>query len=1113
MSQGARAQYFHSTYDHLPGTSATGQASHDQYSITPSHTLGHEVMAGNLILGPSTQDIHIMEVDDHGIIVWETALASWDVPKVYHIEQTPFVGTGGYVLGGAIIDGTGNTESLILLLDAVGNQVANLTIAVPGWNHTTAMHVVPVGFGASSGVTPGYLLTGIVAQGFAPTDSKQGWAALLDPSLGLVWSQTFNSATSASLEDWDMLSNGISVDNGFFFSGSSNGTSKQNALALRTDAAGNLMWQDSYYFDPLGSDTNAAVSAVYDPASGSIFQLANSTDYGSFTISAYDSNAGAAVRLPNDMAFSSTIYGAAAGYSLNLAPNGQSLVVSGKFQTCSYGAITGSMPFQVSVQKDASALDWSYIHPLDGPGYATLPGIFLGFSAFSQPRIYTPEMASVKADGTGYVLLGLNYSAPTDPRNLELIEIKEDGFAACAIDFGGFGFAPEHWHSEAPVNSALALPTVGSHLFDSYGVSGNRTSCGSILPAGPSCTLPDEIVLDVVQGQFCEDRVLCVRDQDGNFLSPDLCFDVDWGDGTTASYAGDECPYHEYTDLDGIYDVCVEVYCCADGNNGVDLVTTCVEVVIEGCGGTSCELPDASLVEVLLVQLDADDCYTIAACPGTTDSDNPSLGADYCIDWDWGDGSVQTNTAEFCPFHTYAADGTYTVCANIYCCDDPTAVLTICKEITIDCEPDPCTLPAADELELVVVNSSLGCDVIGACINTTAGFGLSADYCIEWNWGDGNSQVNGANICPYYTYAADGTYTVCATLYCCNAPTETLTLCKEITIACEPEPCALPEASELELVLVNSSQGCDVIGACINTTAGFGLSADYCIEWNWGDGNSQENSANFCPYYTYAADGTYTVCATLYCCDAPADAITLCGEITIACEPEPCALPEASELELVLVNSSLGCDVIGACVNTLDGFGLSAEYCIDWNWGDGTSQYNAANFCPQHTYSQDGTYTVCATIFCCNAPADAITLCGEITIACEPEPCSLPDWDNLNLMVAIDEDNCGNVGTCVTLADGTPLGFEYCINWSWGDGTFQSVTAALCPTHTYEAASGTYTICAEVFCCADPANVVTICKTIEINCSACPTDLNGDGVVSAPDLLEILGNFGVVCTD
>ena len=308
-------------------------------------------MAGNLILGPATEDLHIMEVDDAGTIVWETALASWDVPKVYHIEQTPFVGTGGYVLGGAIIDGAGNTESLILLLDAVGNQVANQTIAVPGWNHTTAMHVVPVGFGASSGVTPGYLLTGIVAQGFAPTDSKQGWAALLDPSLGLVWSQTFNSATSASLEDWDMLSNGISVDNGFFFSGSSNGTSKQNALALRTDAAGNLLWQDSYYFDPLGSDTNAAVSAVYDPASGSIFQLANSTDYGSFTISAYDSNAGAAVRLPNDMAFSSTIYGAAAGYALNLSPNGQSLVVSGKFQNCSYGGWTGSMPFQVSVQK------------------------------------------------------------------------------------------------------------------------------------------------------------------------------------------------------------------------------------------------------------------------------------------------------------------------------------------------------------------------------------------------------------------------------------------------------------------------------------------------------------------------------------------------------------------------------------------------------------------------------------------------------------------------------------------------------------------------------------------------------------------------------------------
>ena len=110
------------------------------------------------------------------------------------------------------------------------------------------------------------------------------------------------------------------------------------------------------------------------------------------------------------------------------------------------------------------------------------------------------------------------------------------------------------------------------------------------------------------------------------------------------------------------------------------------------------------------------------------------------------------------------------------------------------------------------------------------------------------------------------------------------------------------------------------------------------ISWAWdlGDGNTSTDQN---PLHTYASAGTYTVCLTV---TNTAGSNTTCQEVTVALPPTASfTFEDEGEGTIAFTDAS-------------------ANGPMEWAWafGDGNSS-TAQN--PTHTYTDNGTYTVCLT--------------------------------------------------------------------------------------------------------------------------------------------------------
>lgn len=157
--------------------------------------------------------------------------------------------------------------------------------------------------------------------------------------------------------------------------------------------------------------------------------------------------------------------------------------------------------------------------------------------------------------------------------------------------------------------------------------------------------------------------------------------------------------------------------------------------------GVSCIDPVAAYTELTNV-------LTVAFTDASTDTDSWI--------WDFGDGNTSTQQN---PTHTYAADGTYTVCliAANNCGAD-----TICMPVTVT----TCATPTAAFTSSVNVGS--------VSFTNASTVGANASY--SWDFGDG--QTSTAQN-PTNTYASNGTYTACLIVTDdCGADT----LCNQVNV-------------------------------------------------------------------------------------------------------------------------------------------------------------------------------------------------------------------------------------------------------------------------------------------------------------------------------------------
>ena len=299
--------------------------------------------------------------------------------------------------------------------------------------------------------------------------------------------------------------------------------------------------------------------------------------------------------------------------------------------------------------------------------------------------------------------------------------------------------------------------------------------------------------------------------------------------------------------------------------------------------------------------------------------------------WDFGDGesSVEQN-----PIHTYGAEGEYFVTLEISGDDgDCSSVYEMPVYVGNDsiwqgeCMAMFCYFPddSISSLTMVFTDMSMGLN------------GLPPTSW-DWTFGDGTGSTEQN---PIHTYGSDGDYEVCLTITSEDSATgETCedTFCGIVSVIdwdnyCEAWFYYYPEGDS------NNPNG-GMTFQFIDESWG---DPDTWV-WEFGDGTS---SGDQNPLHTYADEGIYQVCLTIYN-DADTCESTFCEELWV------------------------GNDTIGNCFTwfeydiddlTVDYtayYGGDGEAQYTWEFGDGTT---GAGEIVEHTYAEDGIYDVILTAY------------------------------------------------------------------------------------------------------------------------------------------------------
>jgi PKD repeat protein len=493
----------------------------------------------------------------------------------------------------------------------------------------------------------------------------------------------------------------------------------------------------------------------------------------------------------------------------------------------------------------------------------------------------------------------------------------------------------------------------------------------------------------------------------------------------------------------GSYVIC-HTDCCVNADGTITQDVHCIDLQVDCC---TIPMFDFTWSDSSVDLCPNGGCTISFTCPAL----DPDL---YCVVWDMGDGTIIPG-APNCPIHCYTDCGIYTVCLTVYCCNDDTQSFTVCHQVFVDC---CCEVPTDIDFDWTPASDcpagTGGCQIGFNCPQPMLD---PAVYCVTWDFGDGQVANFPANICPIHCYTDCGVYTVCMTVYCCEDPSQWVTICHDVLVDC---CCVVPDA--ISYTYFGTSGADCQAGFCLDQVLD---PTKYCSTWYWGDGTQSDHPVNECPVHNYACDGIYDVCVDVYCCEDPNVRVTACQTIEVDCE---CNLP--TNIDFNIIVSSDDCS-IGTLINLPD-VPCPDEICWTWNMGDGTTQVGGN---VSHTYAVSGTYTVCLNVFCCDDTSIGYTVCHDVTVDCPP--CTLPSF--IDFDYTVDMCTVSVVGIESDDYDG-----NLCYSWNWGDGSPD--TPGQVATHTY-AASGTYIVCYTVYCCADPSVSMTVCHDITVECAGdCP---------------------------
>jgi len=459
-------------------------------------------------------------------------------------------------------------------------------------------------------------------------------------------------------------------------------------------------------------------------------------------------------------------------------------------------------------------------------------------------------------------------------------------------------------------------------------------------------------------------------DSDGSILGRHW----DFGDGST-SPAKD--PIHFYSES-GTYTVTLTV---TDNDGANDSITKDVTV------STQANNPP-----------DADFIYTTSGLTVTfTDQSADSDGSIIAWSWNFGDGSPISSAKN--PFHSYAADGAYTVTLTVT--DNDLATDIISKVVNVSGETnDP---PVADftyaASGLTVTFTDQSTDSDGSIVSWS------------WDFGDGNGS---SEKDPVHTYSSSGTFSVALTVTDDDGATDVTSKFVTVTQETNDPPVADFTYAATELTVTFTDQSTDSDGSVVSWS------------WDFGDGNGSSEKN---PVHTYSSSGTFSVALTVTDDDGATDVTSKFVTVTQETNDPPIAdfTYETSGLTVTFTNQSTDSD----------------GNIISWSWdfGDGSATSPAQN--PIHMYTEGGTYTVTLTVTDNELATDTISKVVTVTGGTNEPPVANFTYTAYGLILVFTDQS--------TDSDGNILSWS----WDFGDGT--PVSAARNPMHIFPK-NGKYTV-------------------------------------------------------
>jgi PKD repeat protein len=211
------------------------------------------------------------------------------------------------------------------------------------------------------------------------------------------------------------------------------------------------------------------------------------------------------------------------------------------------------------------------------------------------------------------------------------------------------------------------------------------------------------------------------------------------------------------------------------------------------------------------------------------------------------------------------------------------------------------------------------------------------------------------------------------------------------------------------------------------------------VSWNFGDGQS---SSTYNPYNSYTAPGTYNVCVTVtYDVNGTPCTKQFCQ--TTTCAALPC--------DQFVANTNVFATFDGVSCSASPSFNLGPIQNVTWDFGDGQSQSGDPYGFYPHTYSNNGTYNVCATFTYLIAQTQQTctkTICNTITIG-NSTPCTIDAGFNFTVL-----NNAVTFSQNATISNGTINSYS----WNFGDGGTSTGSDI---SHQY-LTSGQYNVCLTV---------------------------------------------------